>query len=168
MRGIIERRGREPHYQNAAELARKHGMDRLKLYLMVGLPSETDEDIDECVEFVTGLSRIIPVALGVAPFCSKRNTPLDRMPYAGVTVVQARLERLRRRAACRKRKRSCSRSAQADASRTTAARSRSSGTCPTVAATQKRSRRSRPSARRCAACLSSAQPRPASNRSFLA
>jgi radical SAM superfamily enzyme YgiQ (UPF0313 family) len=96
MRGIIERRGREPHYQSAAELARKHGMDRLKLYLMVGIPSETDEDIDECVEFVTGLSRIIPVALGVAPFCSKRNTPLDRMPYAGVSVVQGRLERLRR------------------------------------------------------------------------
>jgi radical SAM superfamily enzyme YgiQ (UPF0313 family) len=96
MRGIIERRGREPHYQNAAELARKYGMDRLKLYLMIGLPSETDEDIDECVEFVSGLSHIIPVALGVAPFCSKRNTPLDRMPYAGVSVVQARLERLRR------------------------------------------------------------------------
>jgi radical SAM superfamily enzyme YgiQ (UPF0313 family) len=96
MRGIIERRGREPHYVNAAELARKHGMKLLKLYLMVGLPSETDEDIDECVDFVTGLSRIIPVALGVAPFCSKRNTPLDRMPYAGVSVVQGRLERLRR------------------------------------------------------------------------
>ena len=96
MRGIIERRGREPHYQTAAELARKHGMDRLKLYLMIGLPSETDEDIDECVEFVGGLSRVIPVALGVAPFCSKRNTPLDRMPYAGVSVVQGRLERLRR------------------------------------------------------------------------
>src|SRR5690606_34748873 len=49
MRGIIERRGREPHYVAAAERARKHGMDRLKLYLMVGLPGEADEDIDECV-----------------------------------------------------------------------------------------------------------------------
>ena len=27
----------------AAELARKHGMKRLKLYVMVGLPTETDE-----------------------------------------------------------------------------------------------------------------------------
>ncbi len=95
LRGIIERRGREPHYENAAELARKYGMNRLKLYLMVGLPSETDADIDECVKFVTELSRRIPIALGVAPFCSKRNTPLDQMPYAGVSVVQGRLERLR-------------------------------------------------------------------------
>ena len=32
-----------------AELARAHGMQTLKLYLMVGLPTETDDDIDECV-----------------------------------------------------------------------------------------------------------------------
>ncbi|HEY8945524.1 MAG TPA: radical SAM protein, partial [Polyangiaceae bacterium] len=96
MRNLIERRGREPHYQTAAELARKYGMDRLKLYLMVGLPGESDEDIDECVRFVSDLSRVIPVALGVAPFCAKRNTPLDRMPFAGVTLVQERLARLRR------------------------------------------------------------------------
>jgi hypothetical protein len=96
MRGLIERRGREPHYQSAAELARKYGMDKLKLYLMIGLPGESDEDIDECVRFVAELSRVIPVALGVAPFCAKRNTPLDRMPFAGVSLVQERLARLRR------------------------------------------------------------------------
>jgi radical SAM superfamily enzyme YgiQ (UPF0313 family) len=64
-------------------------MDRLTLYLMIGLPGETNEDIDECVRFVGELSKIIPVALGVAPFCAKRNTPLDRMPFAGVALVQA-------------------------------------------------------------------------------
>ncbi len=92
----IERRGREPHYVNAAEHARKHGMERLKLYLMIGLPGETDADIDECVKFVSDLSRTIPVALGVAPSAPKRKTPLDRMPYAGVRTVEQRLERLRR------------------------------------------------------------------------
>lgn len=95
MRDLIERRGREVHYVTAAELARKYGMDRLKLYLMIGLPGETDADIDECVQFVGELSKIIPVALGVAPFCAKRNTPLDGMPFAGVSLVQERLERLR-------------------------------------------------------------------------
>jgi radical SAM superfamily enzyme YgiQ (UPF0313 family) len=96
LRGLIDRRGREPHYHAAAEHARKHGMDRLKLYLMIGLPGETDADIDECVGFVSELSRIIPIALGVAPFCAKRNTPLDRMPFAGIRTVESRLERLRR------------------------------------------------------------------------
>ena len=96
MRNLIERRGREPHYQVAAENARKYGYKNLKLYLMVGLPGEVDEDIDECVRFVSDLSKTIPIALGVAPFCSKRNTPLDKMPYAGIRTVESRLERLRR------------------------------------------------------------------------
>jgi radical SAM superfamily enzyme YgiQ (UPF0313 family) len=96
LRDLIERRGREPHYVQAAERARKYGMDCLKLYLMVGLPGETDADIDECVKFVSELSKIVPIALGVAPFCSKKNTPLDRLPYAGVRTVEGRLARLRK------------------------------------------------------------------------
>jgi radical SAM superfamily enzyme YgiQ (UPF0313 family) len=96
MRDLIERRGREPHYEAAAERARKHGMDRLKLYLMIGLPGETDADVDECVKFVSELSKIIPIALGIAPFCAKKKTPLDGTPYAGVHVIQQRLERLRK------------------------------------------------------------------------
>jgi radical SAM superfamily enzyme YgiQ (UPF0313 family) len=95
LRDLIERRGREEHYVAAAERAKKHGMDRMKLYLMIGLPGETEADIDECARFVGELSRILPIALGVAPFCSKRNTPLDRMPFAGMRTVESRLERLR-------------------------------------------------------------------------
>jgi hypothetical protein len=95
LREGIERRGRAPHYVAAAERARKHGMDRLKLYLMLGLPGELDEDVDECAAFVSELSRIIPVALGVAPFCAKRKTPLDGTVFAGVDTVDARLARLR-------------------------------------------------------------------------
>ena len=71
-------------------------MDRLKLYLMIGLPGETDEDIDECVAFSTELSKRIPLSLGIAPFCAKRNTPLDGEPFAGIKVVHERLERLKR------------------------------------------------------------------------
>jgi radical SAM superfamily enzyme YgiQ (UPF0313 family) len=95
LRNMIERRGREPHYQAAAERAKKYGMDRLKLYLMLGLPTETPDDIDECAKFVTELSRTIPVALGVAPFCAKRKTPLDGEAFAGIDIVEDRIARLR-------------------------------------------------------------------------
>jgi len=101
MRESIDRRSKEEHYQRAAELARQNGMDRLKLYLMIGLPGETDQDIDECAEFVSSLSRLLPVALGISPFCAKRNTPLDRTPFAGIGLVQSRLKRLRRKLAGR-------------------------------------------------------------------
>ncbi len=96
LRDQIERRGRVPHYESLSEHARAAGMQRLKLYLMLGLPGETDADVDECAEFVSKLSRILPVALGIAAFCAKRRTPLDGQDFAGIDVVQARLERLKR------------------------------------------------------------------------
>lgn len=96
LRESLERRARIRHLEKAAEMARKHGMARLKLYLMVGLPDETDEDIDECARFVTELSRRVPIALGIAPFCPKRNTPLYGATFAGIEVVNSRLDRLRR------------------------------------------------------------------------
>ncbi len=63
---------------------------------MIGLPEETDEDIDESVAFVTKLSKIAPVALGIAPFCAKRNTPMDGAAFAGIDVVERRFDRLKR------------------------------------------------------------------------
>lgn len=35
------------------------------------------------------------MALGVAPFVPKRNTPLDQATFAGISVVEKRLDRLR-------------------------------------------------------------------------
>ncbi|MCL2726334.1 MAG: B12-binding domain-containing radical SAM protein [Polyangiaceae bacterium] len=96
MREQLERKAKEKHLLRCAELAKKHRMDRLKLYLMMGLPNEMDEDIDECVRFTTELSKIVPIALGIAPFCAKRNTPMDGQAFAGIDIIEKRLERLRR------------------------------------------------------------------------
>ena len=96
LRDAIERRTSEAHLRQAAELARRHAMKRMKLYVMVGLPGETDEDIDELIALSTDLSRRVPISLGVAPFVAKRNTPLDGAPFAGIPVVESRLRRLRR------------------------------------------------------------------------
>jgi len=96
VRETLDRRARPKHLLQCAALAKQHGMDRLKLYLMVGVPGETDADVDECVAFTAELSRILPLALGIAPFCAKRNTPLDGKPFAGIAVVEHRLARLRR------------------------------------------------------------------------
>jgi radical SAM superfamily enzyme YgiQ (UPF0313 family) len=96
MRDAVQRRTSEEQLRQAARLARRHGMKRLKLYVMVGLPGEADEDIDELVGLGKELSSLIPLSLGVAPFVAKRNTPLDGAPFAGIRQVDARLQRLRR------------------------------------------------------------------------
>jgi radical SAM superfamily enzyme YgiQ (UPF0313 family) len=96
LRDTINRKTREKHLHEVARLAREHGMKRLKLYMMVGLPEEIDEDIDELIQFGLEISRIIPLSLGIAPFVSKRNTPLDGLPFAGEKTVEARLAKLRK------------------------------------------------------------------------
>jgi radical SAM superfamily enzyme YgiQ (UPF0313 family) len=65
--------------------------------MMLGVPSETDDDVDELVELSRQLAAIHPkVAYGLAPFVAKRNTPLDGTSFAGIDIVDARLTRLRK------------------------------------------------------------------------
>lgn len=98
LRDAIARKTHERHLMAAAELVRRHGLVQLKLYMMLGLPGETDDDIDELGRFALELSRAAPkVALGIAPFVAKRNTPLDRAPFAPQALIEERLARLRTR-----------------------------------------------------------------------
>jgi len=96
MRRVVERSTKEHHLLESARLARAHRLDTLKIYTMVGVPTETDDDIDELVRFTGELVKIHgKVAYGCAPFVAKRHTPLDGTDFAGMDVVEARLARLR-------------------------------------------------------------------------
>lgn len=96
LRTAIDRKTDESTLVRAAMLARENGFRQFKLYMMVGLPGETDDDIDELVRFGTELSRIGPLAFGVAPFVAKRNTPMDGAPFESVASLERKLERLRK------------------------------------------------------------------------
>src|SRR5262249_27214161 len=61
LRDWVDRKHSQAQILHAAKLAREHGMERLKLYCIVGLPTETNADIDELVALVTELSGILPV-----------------------------------------------------------------------------------------------------------
>ena len=96
LRKVIERRTTEEQLLRCARHAAKHKLKTLKVYMMVGVPEETDDDIDELIRFTLELRRVHPrVALGIAPFVAKRHTPLDGAPFAGIPAVEARLKRLR-------------------------------------------------------------------------
>jgi radical SAM superfamily enzyme YgiQ (UPF0313 family) len=97
LRTYIERATTEAHLIHAARLAAASKLHTLKLYLMVGLPTETDDDIDELIRFTAELRAIHRrIAFGVAPFVAKRHTPMDGAEFAGIKVVEKRLDRLRR------------------------------------------------------------------------
>jgi radical SAM superfamily enzyme YgiQ (UPF0313 family) len=97
MRRVVERSTRAEHLIRSAEFAAAHRLHTLKVYMMLGVPGETDADVDELVGLSRELAAIHPrVAYGLAPFVAKRNTPLDGTPFAGIAVVEDRLDRLRR------------------------------------------------------------------------
>ena len=97
MRRVVERSTREEHLLRSAQLAATHRLHTLKIYMMLGVPGETDADVDELVALSRQLAQIHPrVAYGLAPFVAKRNTPLDGSAFAGIDVVEARLARLRK------------------------------------------------------------------------
>jgi len=93
-KGAVER-----HLLAAAAITGELGFDVYKVYMMVGLPDEQQADLDELIRFslelrkATGRTRI---ALGIAPFVAKRNTPLDGTPYAGIKPVERTLKVLNR------------------------------------------------------------------------
>jgi radical SAM superfamily enzyme YgiQ (UPF0313 family) len=95
MRDSVDRMTAERHLIRAAELVRSAGLQRLKLYEMVGLPGETMDDIDELVRFSLDLSGIAPISLSISPFVAKRNTPLNGAPFEEMHALTAKLSRIR-------------------------------------------------------------------------
>ena len=96
LRSMIEKNIRQKHIDNAVELARSVGMRHLKLYVIVGLPTETAEDRLELVDLALSISKRIPLVLGVSPFIPKFHTPMARSVFAGEKEVDGMLKQLKR------------------------------------------------------------------------
>jgi len=95
LRIALDRKTNAAQLIQTAELARAAGFARLKLYLMVGLPGEEDQDLDELVLLAGELSRILPLSFGCAPFVAKRNTPMDGSPFTPIEETERRIAYLR-------------------------------------------------------------------------
>ncbi len=94
MRKIAKKGIKDKHLRRAAELVRDHELKVLKLYMVFAYPEETDDDIDEMIEFVGELSQICRVALGLSPLVAKKNTPLDGVPFEDTKVIERRVKRI--------------------------------------------------------------------------
>ena len=87
MRDVIERKTKERHLLRAAELPRKHGLTQLKLYMMLGLPGETDDDIDELARFSARARR------GIAPRWRSGSRPSSPSATRRSTARRSRASR---------------------------------------------------------------------------
>lgn len=99
LRRTLVKGARERDLMACAVRAGELGFDVFKVYMMLGLPGETEEDVEELIRFTLDLAhaaRPARVALGVSAFVAKRNTPLDRAPFAGIKTVDRRVKQLLR------------------------------------------------------------------------
>ena len=78
------------------------GIKQLKLYFMIGLPSETDEDIEEIIKLTLRCKSVIDrqqsgtrLTLNIAPFVPKAGTPFQRLPMAPLPTLKHRLSLLK-------------------------------------------------------------------------
>lgn len=105
LRDVINKNVREEDIFNAARKAFENGWSTLKLYFMLGLPTETLEDVEGIAKIVLGLERLyreihgnirrFKVNLGVSTFVPKAHTPFQWSAQLDREEVEKRQRLLR-------------------------------------------------------------------------
>jgi len=107
LRKVINKNITAQEVVDAAGLLSRAGITTLKLYVMVGLPTETGEDLAELVELVKGIrSRLIDVGksrgrmtnitVSASCFVPKPWTPFQFHPVERLTALQNKLQFLKK------------------------------------------------------------------------
>ena len=101
MRAAINKGIEEAHIWQAMEYAAQAGMPNTKLYFMIGLPGETDEDIEETVALVHRVRKRMDelghkgdLTLSVNAFIPKPFTPYQWSPVEDSRVLKRRFKLL--------------------------------------------------------------------------
>lgn len=99
LRRIINKSITDEHLYHAVQLAIRAGIPHIRLYIMIGLPCEEEEDIEEIIsmaknikEYMESLGSRGRLTLSVNPFVPKPFTPFQWMPMAPISVVEKRLK----------------------------------------------------------------------------
>lgn len=103
MRRVINKNLTEPEILRAADWLVGSGVRSMKLYFMVGLPTETHEDVEAIIDLTKkirsrfdGERRVRRIALSINPFAPKPWTPLQWEPMEDVRSLKRKIEYLRR------------------------------------------------------------------------
>ena len=102
LREVIKKGISEDDILKAVAKVAEQGVKQLKLYFMIGLPSETDEDIEEIINLTLSGKSILDrhqtgcrIILTIAPFVPKAGTPFQWLPMAPLPTLNHRLSILK-------------------------------------------------------------------------
>ena len=103
LRRVINKGISEEHLQNAATLSAKSGIQHMRLYIMIGLPTETDEDIEAIVGLaertqahMAGVGCKGRLTLSINPFIPKPFTPFQWMAMDNQKMVEKKLQYIKK------------------------------------------------------------------------
>jgi radical SAM superfamily enzyme YgiQ (UPF0313 family) len=94
LRRVINKTQTEDDVLRAVELAASHGFRQVKLYFMLGLPTEEQPDIEALVDLVVACSERFrrQLTVNITPFVPKAHTPFERLAQAPAKVVTRRID----------------------------------------------------------------------------
>jgi len=102
LRDVIRKDFTEDDILQAIDKVARLGIRQLKLYFMIGLPSETDGDIEEIARLTLKGKDILDrqktgcrITLSVSPFVPKAGTPFQWLPMESIQILNKRLSRLK-------------------------------------------------------------------------
>lgn len=80
--------------ENAIDVAKQAGYSSLKLYFIIGLPEETDEDVQATVEMITKFGRTsgLKVTASVNPYIPKAQTRWEREPQPSIDEIRRKIQ----------------------------------------------------------------------------
>lgn len=98
LRRVINKTQGEDDLLHAVELAQAYGFPQVKLYFMIGHPTETDDDIEAIIDLTLKARRLFRrnVAINATPFVPKAHTPFQWAAMAPAKVLSARQRVLKR------------------------------------------------------------------------
>ncbi|MFP3312669.1 MAG: radical SAM protein [Acidilobus sp.] len=94
LRVALGKASRDEDFIRVAEAAGRHNMT-VKLYMMVGIPGEREDDISEAAGLVKRIASLARVELSVNPLVIKPQTPLQWLPMKGEEELNRRLKLLK-------------------------------------------------------------------------
>ena len=96
MRDFINKKLTEEQILAAVETCYENGLDGLKLYAMVGFPTETQEDIEELIRLTKKIKHNKKLSISVNSFVPKRQTPFENMPMENSKSLEKKFNYLRK------------------------------------------------------------------------
>ncbi len=80
----------------------RFSLSSLRLYYMIGLPGEADEDVYSIIRLTTKIIRIMKlsnycrISVSINQFVPKAETPMERAPQENITIVEEKIKRLKK------------------------------------------------------------------------